>query len=57
MNYSLYEPWRRALIMDNNVLKNHELNLAEDYVQYTGKHIFLTGKAGTGKNTSSKKSA
>ena len=31
--------------------ENHELNLAGDYVQYTGSHIFLTGKAGTGKTT------
>jgi GTPase SAR1 family protein len=31
--------------------ENHELNLAEDFVQYTGSHIFLTGKAGTGKTT------
>ncbi len=30
---------------------NHELNLAEEFVQYTGSHIFLTGKAGTGKTT------
>ena len=30
---------------------NHELNLARDFVQYTGRHIFLTGKAGTGKTT------
>ncbi len=31
--------------------ENHELNLAENFVQYTGSHIFLTGKAGTGKTT------
>jgi len=31
--------------------ENHELNLAGDFVQYTGNHIFLTGKAGTGKTT------
>jgi hypothetical protein len=30
---------------------NHELKLAQDFVQYTGRHIFLTGKAGTGKTT------
>jgi hypothetical protein len=30
---------------------NHELKLARDFVQYTGRHIFLTGKAGTGKTT------
>jgi hypothetical protein len=31
--------------------ENHELNLAQDFVLYTGSHIFLTGKAGTGKTT------
>ncbi len=31
--------------------KNHELQLASDFVQYTGSNIFLTGKAGTGKTT------
>ena len=30
---------------------NPELQLAFDYVQLTGKNIFLTGKAGTGKTT------
>ncbi len=30
---------------------NPELQLAHDFVQYTGSHIFLTGKAGTGKTT------
>ncbi|MCK5730369.1 MAG: AAA family ATPase, partial [Draconibacterium sp.] len=30
---------------------NKELNLAFDFVQYTGQNIFLTGKAGTGKTT------
>lgn len=34
------------------VLKsNPELQLAFDYVQYTDQHVFLTGKAGTGKTT------
>ena len=28
-----------------------ELKLAEDFVRQTGKHVFLTGKAGTGKTT------
>jgi len=37
--------------MDGKLSINHELNLAQDYVQYTGSHIFLTGKAGTGKTT------
>ena len=31
--------------------KNHELELAFDFVQYTNRNIFLTGKAGTGKTT------
>ena len=30
---------------------NPQLDLAFDYVRYTNKHIFLTGKAGTGKTT------
>ncbi len=30
---------------------NHELQLANDFVQYTNCNIFLTGKAGTGKTT------
>ena len=30
---------------------NKQLELAFDFVQYTGKNIFLTGKAGTGKTT------
>ncbi len=30
---------------------NKQLNLAFDFVQYTGQNIFLTGKAGTGKTT------
>ncbi|MEE4354792.1 MAG: helix-turn-helix domain-containing protein [Desulfatiglans sp.] len=30
---------------------NHELQLANDFVQHTGSNIFLTGKAGTGKTT------
>ncbi len=30
---------------------NHDLQLAFDFVQYTNRNIFLTGKAGTGKTT------
>ncbi len=30
---------------------NPELKLAADFIQFTGKNIFLTGKAGTGKTT------
>jgi len=37
--------------MGSSRLENHELNLARDFVQSTGSHIFLTGKAGTGKTT------
>lgn len=36
--------------MTSNVI-NHELQLAREYVQHTDCHIFLTGKAGTGKTT------
>jgi transposase len=39
----------------NNLLMNFQntpqLRLAHDFVEYTGKNIFLTGKAGTGKTT------
>jgi len=31
--------------------ENHELQLARDFVEHTGSHVFLTGKAGTGKTT------
>jgi hypothetical protein len=34
-----------------NSASNPQLDLAFDYVRYTNKHIFLTGKAGTGKTT------
>ena len=30
------------------MLENSQLNLANDFVQFTGQHIYLTGKAGTG---------
>ncbi len=30
---------------------NAQLQLANDFVEYTGQHVFLTGKAGTGKTT------
>lgn len=30
---------------------NPQLALAQDFVQYTDRHVFLTGKAGTGKTT------
>jgi hypothetical protein len=32
-------------------LQNSELRLAYEFVQNTGRHLFLTGKAGTGKTT------
>nr|VFJ72539.1 MAG: UvrD-like helicase C-terminal domain-containing protein [Candidatus Kentron sp. FW] len=32
-------------------MKNPELKLANDFVQYTNHNLFLTGKAGTGKTT------
>ncbi len=34
-----------------DTIDNSQLKLAHDFVQYTGKNIFLTGKAGTGKTT------
>ena len=34
-----------------NIQNNPQLQLAYDFVQFTGKNIFLTGKAGTGKTT------
>jgi hypothetical protein len=34
-----------------DLLENRQLQLAFDYVQYTGRNLFLTGKAGTGKTT------
>jgi hypothetical protein len=37
--------------MASTPLVNHELELAREFVQYTDSHIFLTGKAGTGKTT------
>ena len=33
------------------MIENPELKLAYDFVQYTNRNIFLTGKAGTGKTT------
>ena len=33
------------------IMKNEEINLAWQFVKNTGAHIFLTGKAGTGKTT------
>jgi len=37
--------------MRKNTNHNPELQLAYDFVQYTGNNIFLTGRAGTGKTT------
>ncbi len=37
--------------MPSQTPQNHELQLAENFVQNTGCNIFLTGKAGTGKTT------
>lgn len=33
------------------MIKNPELELAQQYIEFTNKNIFLTGKAGTGKTT------
>lgn len=35
----------------NKSKKNIPLQLVEDYLRFTDKHVFLTGKAGTGKTT------
>ena len=32
-------------------IENEQLKLANNFVQNTGRNIFLTGKAGTGKTT------
>jgi len=37
-------------VRENSII-NPQIQLAKDFVQYTGRHIFLTGKAGTGKTT------
>ena len=37
--------------MTSPLKENRELKLVNDFVRYTGRHIFLTGKAGTGKTT------
>ncbi len=37
--------------MKKDIAHNPELKLAHDFVQFTDKNIFLTGKAGTGKTT------
>ncbi|HPW67496.1 MAG TPA: AAA family ATPase, partial [Salinivirgaceae bacterium] len=34
-----------------NFSTNYQLELAYEFVQYTGRNVFLTGKAGTGKTT------
>lgn len=34
-----------------SVTSNPQLKLAFEFVEYTGEHVFLTGKAGTGKTT------
>src|SRR6056297_3864152 len=33
------------------MVENPQLKLAEEFIQYTGTHLFLTGRAGTGKTT------
>src|SRR4030043_2378602 len=37
--------------MNMETVTNQELQLAFDFVKYTNRNIFLTGKAGTGKTT------
>jgi hypothetical protein len=38
-------------IVSPEIVTNHDLQLAFDFVKYTNRNIFLTGKAGTGKTT------
>ncbi|MFH2093379.1 MAG: helix-turn-helix domain-containing protein [Pseudomonadota bacterium] len=37
--------------MSDKIFENYELKLAEEFIKNTGSHLFLTGKAGTGKTT------
>ncbi len=37
--------------MNSKTVENHELDLAREFVEETDRHLFLTGKAGTGKTT------
>jgi hypothetical protein len=37
--------------MDRPIISNHKLELAANFLNNTGKNLFLTGKAGTGKTT------
>lgn len=37
--------------MNNNDMQNPEIELAWQFIESTGTHLFLTGKAGTGKTT------
>ncbi|MDP4210761.1 MAG: helix-turn-helix domain-containing protein [Bacteroidota bacterium] len=34
-----------------SIVHNPQLQLAHDFIEYTGRNVFLTGKAGTGKTT------
>jgi len=43
--------FRQSTRMATNESSNPALDLAFDHVQHTGRHLFLTGKAGTGKTT------
>lgn len=40
---------------ESSILTNRELQSAWEFVEHTGRSIFLTGKAGTGKTTFLKK--
>ena len=41
----------RTIKRINRTVKNRELRQAWDFIEYTNRSVFLTGKAGTGKTT------
>ena len=51
MNFLIFEIPATMQAVKENPIKNPQIQLANDFVQYTDRHIFLTGKAGTGKTT------
>ena len=51
MSYQYETVIKTGLYLTMETIHNPQLQLAFDFVQYTGKNVFLTGKAGTGKTT------
>ena len=47
--YTMNQPIETDI--NSNIQANRELQLAWDFIEHTGRSIFLTGKAGTGKTT------